>query len=135
MTPVKMDFDKLSKRYARQSILLTAGLALLGLLVANVRQTDGIIVPLVVSSLFVLVMELTSAFLWRWVAVKHSDMLPSFFIGVSGFRFLLALAVMFVWYMVTNRQSTITFFVVFLVFYFVSLIHHSIFFSRVSNRL
>ena len=82
MTPVKMDFDKLSKRYARQSILLTAGLALLGLLVANVRQTDGIIVPLVVSSLFVLVMELTSAFLWRWVAVKHSDMLPSFFTGV-----------------------------------------------------
>ena len=130
-----MDFDKLSKRYARQSILLTAGLALLGLLVANVRQTDGIIVPLVVSSLFVLVMELTSAFLWRWVAVKHSDMLPSFFTGVSGFRFLLALAVMFVWYLVTNRQSTITFFVVFLVFYFVSLIHHSIFFSRVSNRL
>ena len=130
-----MDFDKLSKRYARQSILLTAGLALLGLLVANVRQTDGIIVPLVVSSLFVLVMELTSAFLWRWVAVKHSDMLPSFFTCVSGFRFLLALAVMFVWYMVTNRQSTITFFVVFLVFYFVSLIHHSIFFSRVSNRL
>lgn len=130
-----MDFDKLSKRYARQSILLTTGLALLGLLVANVRQTDGIIVPLVVSSLFVLVTELASAFLWRWVAVKHSDMLPSFFIGVSGFRFLLALAVMFVWYMVTNRQSTITFFVVFLVFYFVSLIHHSIFFSRVLNRL
>ena len=130
-----MDFDKLSKRYARQSILLTAGLALLSLLVANVRQADGIIVPLIVSSLFVLVMELSSAFLWRWVAVKHSDMLPSFFTGVSGFRFLLALAVMFVWYMVTNRQSTITFFVVFLVFYFVSLIHHSIFFSRVSNRL
>ena len=130
-----MDFDKLSKRYARQSILLTAGLALLGLLVANVRQTDGIIVPLVVSSLFVLITELASAFLWRWVAVKHSDMLPSFFTVVSGFRFLLALAVMFVWYLVTNRQSTITFFVVFLVFYFVSLIHHSIFFSRVSNRL
>ena len=130
-----MDFDKLSKRYARQSILLTAGLALLGLLVANVRQTDGIIVPLVVSSLFVLVMELTSAFLWRWVAVKHSDMLPSFFTGVSGFRFLLALVVMFVWYLATNRQAIITFFVVFLIFYFVSLIHHSIFFSRVSNRL
>ena len=130
-----MDFDKLSKRYARQSILLTAGLALLGLLVANVRQTDGIIVPLIVSSLFVLVMELSSAFLWRWVAVKHSDMLPSFFTGVSGFRFLLALVVMFVWYLATNRQAIITFFVVFLIFYFVSLIHHSIFFSRVSNRL
>lgn len=130
-----MDFDKLSKRYARQSILLTTGLALLGLLVANVYQTDGIIIPLVVSSLFVLVTELASAFLWRWVAVKHSDMLPSFFTGVSGFRFLLALVVMFVWYLATNRQAIITFFVVFLIFYFVSLIHHSIFFSRVSNRL
>ena len=130
-----MDFDKLSKRYARQSILLTTGLALLGLLVANVYQTDGIIIPLVVSSLFVLITELASAFLWRWVAVKHSDMLPSFFTGVSGFRFLLALVVMFVWYLATNRQAIITFFVVFLIFYFVSLIHHSIFFSRVSNRL
>lgn len=130
-----MDFDKLSKRYARQSILLTAGLALLGLLVANVYQTSGIIIPLVVSSLFVLVTEVASAFLWRWVAVKHSDMLPSFFTGVSGFRFLLALVVMFVWYLATNRQAIITFFVVFLIFYFVSLIHHSIFFSRVSNRL
>ena len=129
-----MDFDKLSKRYARQSILLTAGLALLGLLVANVYQTSGIIIPLVVSSLFVLVTEVASAFLWRWVAVKHSDMLPSFFTGVSGFRFLLALVVMFVWYLATNRQAIITFFVVFLIFYFVSLIHHSIFFSRVSNR-
>ncbi len=130
-----MDFDKLSKRYARQSILLTTGLALLGLLVANVYQTSGIIIPLVVSSLFVLVTEVASAFLWRWVAVKHSDMLPSFFTGVSGFRFLLALVVMFVWYLATNRQAIITFFVVFLIFYFVSLIHHSIFFSRVSNRL
>jgi len=132
---VTMDFDKLSKRYARQSILLTTGLALLGLLVANVYQTSGIIIPLVVSSLFVLVTEVASAFLWRWVAVKHSDMLPSFFTGVSGFRFLLALVVMFVWYLATNRQAIITFFVVFLIFYFVSLIHHSIFFSRVSNRL
>ena len=130
-----MDFDKLSKRYARQSILLTTGLALLGLLVANVYQTSGIIIPLVVSSLFVLVTEVASAFLWRWVAVKHSDMLPSFFTGVSGFRFLLALVVMFVWYLATNRQAIVTFFVVFLIFYFVSLIHHSIFFSRVSNRL
>ena len=130
-----MDFDKLSKRYARQSILLTTGLALLGLLVANVYQTSGIIIPLVVSSLFVLVTEVASAFLWRWVAVKHSDMLPSFFTGVSGFRFLLALVVMFVWYLATNRQAIITFFVVFLIFYFVSLIHHSIFFLRVSNRL
>ena len=130
-----MDFDKLSKRYARQSILLTTGLALLGLLVANVYQASGIIIPLVVSSLFVLVTEVASAFLWRWVAVKHSDMLPSCFTGVSGFRFLVALVVMFVWYLATNRQAIITFFVVFLIFYFVSLIHHSIFFSRVSNRL
>ena len=130
-----MDFDKLSKRYARQSILLTTGLALLGLLVANVYQTSGIIIPLVVSSLFVLVTEVASAFLWRWVAVKHSDMLPSFFTGVSGFRFLLALIVLGVWYFVADRASMLTFFVVFLVFYMASLIHHSIFFSRVSNRL
>jgi hypothetical protein len=69
------------------------------------------------------------------LAEHQPDMLPTFFTAVSGFRFLLALIVLGVWYFVADRASMLTFFVVFLVFYMASLIHHSIFFSRVSNRL
>jgi len=50
--------------------------------------------------------------------------------------FLLALAVMFVvWYVVEDAKTMKTFFIVFLIYYMTSMIHHSIFFSRMSNRL
>ena len=95
-----------------------------------------IVVPMAVSMIFVLVVEIASVLIWRWVALKHKDMLPSFFTGVSGFRFLLALAVMFVvWYVVEDAKTMKTFFIVFLIYYMTSMIHHTIFFSKMSNRL
>ena len=89
----------------------------------------------IVSTLFILVFEITTVLVWRWVTLKHQNMLPSFFTGVSGFRFLGALLVMSVWYLVVGKENIMVFLVVFFVFYFVSLIHHSIFFSRMSKRL
>ena len=89
----------------------------------------------IVSTLFILVFEITTVLVWRWVAMKHRNMLPSFFTGVSGFRFLGALLVMSVWYLVVGKENIMVFLIVFFVFYFVSLIHHSIFFSRMSKRL
>ncbi len=89
----------------------------------------------IVGTLFFLVFEITTILVWRWVALKHRNMLPSFFTGVSGFRFLGALLVMSVWYLVAGKENIMVFLIVFFVFYFVSLIHHSIFFSRMSKRL
>ncbi len=89
----------------------------------------------IVGTLFFLVFEITTVLVWRWVALKHRNMLPSFFTGVSGFRFLGALLVMSVWYLVVGKENIMVFLIVFFVFYFVSLIHHSIFFSRMSKRL
>ena len=89
----------------------------------------------IVGTLFFLVFEITTVLVWRWVALKHRNMLPSFFTGASGFRFLGALLVMSVWYLVAGKENILVFLIVFFVFYFVSLIHHSIFFSRMSKRL
>jgi hypothetical protein len=47
---------------------------------------------------------------------------------------LLALLVMFIYYLVYGRDSMLFFFMVFMVFYFASLAHHSIFFAKVSNQ-
>ena len=89
----------------------------------------------IVGTLFFLVFEITTVLVWRWVALKHRNMLPSFFTDASGFRFLGALLVMTVWYLAVGKENIMVFLVVFFVFYFVSLIHHSIFFSRMSKRL
>lgn len=130
-----MDINQQTKKYIVQCIILVFVLNLLGHLVMRFWAFD-IVVPMAVSMIFVLVVEIASVLIWRWVALKHKDMLPSFFTGVSGFRFLLALAVMFVvWYVVEDAKTMKTFFIVFLIYYMTSMIHHSIFFSKMSNRL
>jgi hypothetical protein len=47
---------------------------------------------------------------------------------------LLALATMFVYYLVVGRGAMLVFVLVFMAFYILSLAHHSVFFARVSNR-
>ena len=128
------DIDKLSKRYARQELLLTAALFLITLLVMRVWYLDELLVPVIVSAAFTLVVSTALAVIWRKVATKSPDSLPTFFTAASAFRMLLALAVMFVYYLVNGRYAMLVFFLVFMAFYLVSLIHHSVFFARVSNR-
>lgn len=125
--------DKLSKSYMKQGLFLTVALALLTLLVMQVWQFD-LLGEIIVSVVFSLVVCWTIGLVWRWVAKNHQESLPTFFTAVSGFRLLLALAVMFVYYLVCGRGAMLLFFLVFMVFYFASLIHHSIFFAKVSNR-
>ena len=127
------NIDKLSKNYMRQGLYLTVALSLLTLLVMRVWFLDLLTVVLV-SAAFTLVVCGAIGLIWRYVAKHSPDSLPTFFTAVSGFRLLLALAVMFVYYLADGQNSMLRFFLVFMVFYFASLAHHTIFFARVSNR-
>ena len=129
-----MDIDNESRKYIKQSIVQTCVLTILGCLAMQL-WTLNLLTAIIVSGCFILVVDVASGFLFRWVATRHADMLPSFFTGVSGFRFLAALVLMAIWYIVSERSSMMTFIMVFLIYYMVSLIHHSIFFARISNRL
>ncbi|MBR1462164.1 MAG: hypothetical protein IJ604_02125 [Prevotella sp.] len=129
------DIDQMSKRYIRQGILLTAGLFLLGLLVVSIWYKYELVVPLIVSALFILAIELADALIWRRVAKKSPGNLASFYTGASGFRLLLSLLLLFIYYLIVGRDNMLPFFLVFICFYVASLIHHSVFFSKVSNRL
>ena len=129
-----MDINKLSVSYLRQELYLSVGLFLIALLVMRVWFVDGLLTPAIIATVFTLVVSTVIALVWRRVAKRSPESLPTFFTAVSGFRLLLALAVMFVYYLVFGRSAMLLFFVVFIVFYFVSLAHHSIFFARVSNR-
>ena len=129
-----MDINKLSVSYLRQELYLAIGLFLIALLVMRVWFVDGLLTPTIIATVFTLVVSAVIGMVWRRVAKRSPESLPTFFTAVSGFRMLLALAVMFVYYLVFGRSAMLLFIVVFLVFYFVSLAHHSIFFARVSNH-
>ena len=129
-----MDINKASRNFIVQSMILCCVLTVCGFVAMKVWSLD-LLSAIIVSACFVLVIDIASALVFRWVATKHSDMLPTFITGVSGFRFLAALVVMAVWYVISDRDSMMQFIIVFLIYYIVSLIHHSITFSRISNRL
>lgn len=128
------DIAKLSRSHIISSIVLVCCLNVVVLVVSHLWNFEGVLIPMVVSTLFALVMDVTAALVWRWVATKHPKMLTSFFTAVSGFRFFIAMILMAVWYFISTRQEMMTFIMVFLLFYIASLLHHSIFFSRVSKR-
>ena len=129
-----MNIDKLCMSYIRQELLLAVALFLIALLVMRVWFIDTILTPAIISVSFMLVVAVSIALVWRRVAKGAPDSLPTFFTAVSGVRMLLALAVMFVYYVVNKDTTMLPFFLVFMAFYFASLTHHSIFFASVSNR-
>ena len=127
------NIEKLSMTYMRYGLMVTVALALIGLMVMQVWYLD-LLTPIIVSVAFSLVTCVAIAQIWKRVALSSPDSLPTFFTAVSGFQLLLALAVMFVYYLVDNQDSMLRFFMVFIVFYIGMLIHHSIFFARINNR-
>ena len=128
-----MDINKLCKSYIIQVIFLFAVMNGLVIIVEKVFSLD-LLTEMIVSSSFMLLTGIVIALIWRWVALNHKDSLPTFFTAVSGFRLMLALAVMFVYYLTDSRDSMLQFFLVFMAYYVVSLVHHTFFFARVSNR-
>ena len=109
-----MGIQEESRNYIVPSIVLCCILTICGFVAMKMWSLD-LWTPIIVSLCFILVVDIASA--------------------VSGFRFLAALVVMAVWYVLSDRTSMMQFIMVFLVYYMASLIHHSIFFSRVSSRL
>lgn len=132
--------QKLSSRYIWQGLFI--GLLLQFLVypaVTTIHMTDEkldiVSQAINISFGFFMVINVAEALIWRRVAEGSPESLPTFFTAVSGGRMLLALATMFVYYLVKGREAMLPFFIVFVVFYVVQLVHHSIFFSRVSNHL
>jgi hypothetical protein len=95
---------------------------------------ESVQIPSLIGCFFTMTFYTIDGWLWYWVASRHHDYLPTFFTGTSGFRFLLALVISAIYYMVAGGSAMVTFLMVFLTYYLVLLIHHSIFFVRISNR-
>lgn len=127
------DIDKLCGRYIAWSMIIVVLLTVAAFLVEKTGLASALMYPVAVSAVFSIVVESADALVWRRVAKKSPDSLTTFYTAVSGFRMLLALATMFVCYIIVGRDAVAPYIVVMLVYYFVLLAHHSIFFSRLSN--
>ncbi len=107
---------------------------MLTLIAMQVWHLDRLLVPLIVSAAFSVIVDTADALIWRKVATKSPDSLPTFYSAVSGFRMLAALLVMLVYYLIAGSDAMLAFFLVFIVFYVVLLVHHVMFFTRTVNR-
>lgn len=128
-----MDINKQCKKYILQTIFIFAVMNSIVIIVQKMWGLD-LLAEMIVSSSFLLVTGVVIALIWRWVVSNHKESLPTFFTAVSGFRLLLALGVMFGWYLADKNDTMLQFFMVFMAYYVVSLVHHSFFFARLSNR-
>lgn len=127
------DIEKLFKRYVLQVVVLTIVLVAAAVCAGRLAGVDALAVCVSVSAIFSFVVSMAEGIIWRRVATKSADSLPTFFTAVSGFRMLLALATILIYYLASGRGDMLEFCIVFMAFYFAFLIHHSVFFSRVSN--
>ena len=71
-----MDIQKLSVAYIRQGLMVTVALALIAFLVMQVKYLD-LLTPVIVSVAFSFVVCVSIALIWRRVAQRSADSLPS----------------------------------------------------------
>lgn len=126
--------NKLINKYRRSFIyqMLITLIVLVGggYAVAELWLGYTVALPLSVSATVFFILELADILIWSCVASNSPDSLPTFFMGVSGFRMLICLMVFFIFYFVASRQQMLLFLCIFAVFYVAMLVHHTLFFSH-----
>lgn len=73
--------------------------------------------------------------LWQWVATGHRNFLSTFHTACSGFRMLIVLAVLGIVCAVVGRDAMVPYVAVFMIYYLVLLIMHTVFFAKMTNKL
>lgn len=128
------DTRKLCRRYIVQTIIAIAAMSLAVLALSEYANIGSLKVPLIVSVGFAFVIEMADILIWQRVRQSgQDDALSTFYTAVSGFRMLLALAVLGICYFVFGREAMPKFCMVFLAFYAMMIIHHSLFFMHRSG--
>lgn len=123
-----------SRKYLKQTVEIVFGLFLLELLAYQLFNAELRLTPILVSMCFALVVEISDACLWRRIGDKTDETKATFFMAVSGFRFLFALLLLFIYYLVSDHEGMVAFLLAFAPYYLAVLLHHSMFFSHLRNK-
>ncbi len=91
--------------------------------------------PLIVAFVFSIVESIAVVRLWQWVATRHLDYLPTFHAACSGFRILATLILLLAVYLIVGRENMLPYFAWILVYYFILLVLHSVFFSKEAKKI
>lgn len=129
-----VNIQSASKKYIQQAVQIVFALFLLELLILQMLGAGLLLTPVLVSMCFALIIELSDAFIWKRLENKTEETKATFFMAVSGFRFLLALLMLFVYYFISDRSGMIAFILLFAPYYLAVLVHHSIFFSHLRSK-
>ena len=129
-----VNIQSASKKYIQQAVQIVFALFLLELLILQRLGAGLLLTPVLVSMCFALIVELSDAFIWKRLENKTEETKATFFMAVSGFRFLLALLMLFVYYFMSDRSGMIAFILLFAPYYLAVLVHHSIFFSHLRSK-
>lgn len=129
------NIDTTARKYIIQSILLTIGLSVLVYIISYILgRHDMIVMPIAVSSLFSIILTVSIGLIWKYVAKNIPETLTTFYTATSGFRMLAALIVLAVIYAVVGRERMMPYVLTFIIFYFVMIAHHSVYFACITNR-
>lgn len=129
----KKEIKKLSILYMLQGIVLIIIATLGTLLVNQFTRVPDLLLVLIYSCLYSVSIVLIVGFFWRMVASDPESM-TSLLTNISGFRMLMAFVTMLSFYLLEDSKNLMPCFFVFMAFYILLLIHHTIFFAKVSNR-
>lgn len=130
------DVSKQCRSFISYTILYAVALYMLCFWSARLfpAAIGNIDAPVCVSGIFMLVTSIAIALIWKKVAISSPDSLPQFHMAVSGFRMLLALFTLLGCYLAVGRENMAPYIIVFMLFYFMAIIHYAIFFSRINNK-
>lgn len=126
------DIKGIVKKFSLQSGLIILLLTCFFIALGNQLLSEFTLTAMIVCAVFSVCVEAAYIMIWHKVASKSPDMLTTFYSAVSGFRLLLALATMGIYYVATDNDM-MTFLIVFAVYYFTLLTHNTFFFARLTN--
>jgi len=130
-----MDVVKIAKRYMGIGLLLIIFLWLCGVMVDYFKPEWHLMPAVWLSTVFSIVVLVTFTLIWKKVANNNTESLTTVYSYTSAFRMLLALFTLVICYFVVGRSAMLVYVVVFMLFYIVMIGFHSIYFSRITNRL
>ena len=133
----KMMNNKIVNTYLVQSTLLIVVLTLLSFTYMWLfGNTDTMLVPVCITTVFQLVACVAYAFVWKTVAATSVDSLPTLYMSASGFRMIAGVATVLVFCFASEDKAAIRFFVIlFLIYYFIILVYDTAYFMKVEKKI